>query len=552
MAGGADAAERTCAAAADEPAEPPGAATAVLQSPELPHANAAMPIPAQPPTLGDAHLAAASLRDGGPSKLLQPVLPALAQTPTDAVHARELWRVFSKVRDAVENGARLENLSWRLWYKSLGARPEAGGAPARSSDAEGTSVGEYMARIDLTVPESAVRPGLAVAAAGGRRPLSAEQAAPPTTPPVPPAPAPATTAAAAPAITVTEERPSAPIPILSGNSAIAARTPRAGQASGSLPNALPRVIKGFDVGPPPPVGPSVGSPATVLQHTRLAATSQLLSSASSAPGSPAPPARARALSDHRPAVAPPPRPPAPAADTGRAVNGVPAPRPRPKFFISETPSTPGDDDPFGIDKANARPPAPAPALPPAPAPAEPEADQPALARPPRPFGTVGVVIRRGDDLPAPAAAPLAPGLVTAAVAAPQARSSAFAKAEPAPRAPRALSSNLTEMLRRRQPPSPQLRPYSSAAGAPPPLVRPQPLRRMTADARPSALAPDAAFGPPDPEGMVGLPESLRQGLYLERQALFKYDYASSKADSDASAAASPADNTAFNEPITGW
>ncbi|KAI9007509.1 hypothetical protein J3Q64DRAFT_1648859, partial [Phycomyces blakesleeanus] len=27
------------------------------------------------------------------------------------------WRVCTKVKDSLENGSRLENLSWRLWFR---------------------------------------------------------------------------------------------------------------------------------------------------------------------------------------------------------------------------------------------------------------------------------------------------------------------------------------------------------------------------------------------------------------------------------------------------
>ncbi|KAI8075716.1 hypothetical protein BDF21DRAFT_300586, partial [Thamnidium elegans] len=28
-----------------------------------------------------------------------------------------MWTVFSKCKDSLENGRRLENMSWRLWYR---------------------------------------------------------------------------------------------------------------------------------------------------------------------------------------------------------------------------------------------------------------------------------------------------------------------------------------------------------------------------------------------------------------------------------------------------
>ncbi|TFK27890.1 DUF1752-domain-containing protein, partial [Coprinopsis marcescibilis] len=58
---------------------------------------------------------------------MSPMLPrsVLAVTP-DAVRKLEggdalsgLWNLFSKCKESIENGRRLENISWRLWYREM-------------------------------------------------------------------------------------------------------------------------------------------------------------------------------------------------------------------------------------------------------------------------------------------------------------------------------------------------------------------------------------------------------------------------------------------------
>ncbi|KAF8525894.1 hypothetical protein BU17DRAFT_41285, partial [Hysterangium stoloniferum] len=56
------------------------------------------------------------------SNLPGPVL-SLALDPvariqqSDGIAVGGLWSVLTKVRDAVIDGQRLENLAWRLWYR---------------------------------------------------------------------------------------------------------------------------------------------------------------------------------------------------------------------------------------------------------------------------------------------------------------------------------------------------------------------------------------------------------------------------------------------------
>ena len=49
-------------------------------------------------------------------------------SPLENMHSEEdvsyAWRVSNKVKDALENGSRLENMSWRLWYRHQHMRNE--------------------------------------------------------------------------------------------------------------------------------------------------------------------------------------------------------------------------------------------------------------------------------------------------------------------------------------------------------------------------------------------------------------------------------------------
>ena len=50
------------------------------------------------------------------SVLLEPVFPALSQHVTGD-NLRDFWKLFTKVKDSMQGGRRLENLCWRLWYR---------------------------------------------------------------------------------------------------------------------------------------------------------------------------------------------------------------------------------------------------------------------------------------------------------------------------------------------------------------------------------------------------------------------------------------------------
>jgi len=52
------------------------------------------------------------------SILLEPIFPNLTKVSTSGDQLRELWKLFTKVKDCTQGGRRLENLYWRLWYKS--------------------------------------------------------------------------------------------------------------------------------------------------------------------------------------------------------------------------------------------------------------------------------------------------------------------------------------------------------------------------------------------------------------------------------------------------
>jgi len=49
---------------------------------------------------------------------------------------RNTWRVFTKVKDVLDNGRRLENASWRLWFRERNKAQEAGGDASQLSELE--------------------------------------------------------------------------------------------------------------------------------------------------------------------------------------------------------------------------------------------------------------------------------------------------------------------------------------------------------------------------------------------------------------------------------
>ncbi|ORX46562.1 DUF1752-domain-containing protein [Hesseltinella vesiculosa] len=46
-----------------------------------------------------------------------PVLSLIKESPITTEDLTSMWHVFSKCKNNLENGRRLENLSWRLWYR---------------------------------------------------------------------------------------------------------------------------------------------------------------------------------------------------------------------------------------------------------------------------------------------------------------------------------------------------------------------------------------------------------------------------------------------------
>lgn len=65
----------------------------------------------------------------GPIITLSPHAVALLD-PSDLESVYSLWTVFSKCSAALENGKRLENISWRLWNKELLANPQQDEQPS--------------------------------------------------------------------------------------------------------------------------------------------------------------------------------------------------------------------------------------------------------------------------------------------------------------------------------------------------------------------------------------------------------------------------------------
>lgn len=62
---------------------------------------------------------------------------------------RKTWRVFTKVKDVLDNGRRLENASWRLWFKE---RNKMGGIPPDNTDMD-SNLSE-LEKYDLSLDKS--------------------------------------------------------------------------------------------------------------------------------------------------------------------------------------------------------------------------------------------------------------------------------------------------------------------------------------------------------------------------------------------------------------
>lgn len=68
---------------------------------------------------------------------------------------RKTWRVFTKVKDVLDNGLRLENASWRLWFKE---RSKAGGiAPTEAEqDVNLSELEKYDINLDASLRQAGV------------------------------------------------------------------------------------------------------------------------------------------------------------------------------------------------------------------------------------------------------------------------------------------------------------------------------------------------------------------------------------------------------------
>lgn len=64
---------------------------------------------------------------------------------------RKTWRVFTKVKDVLDNGRRLENASWRLWFKE---RSKSGLAPPDPSAVSLSELEKYDLSLDKSLREA--------------------------------------------------------------------------------------------------------------------------------------------------------------------------------------------------------------------------------------------------------------------------------------------------------------------------------------------------------------------------------------------------------------
>jgi len=51
------------------------------------------------------------------SVLLEPVFPSHSDAVVTGDNLRDFWKLFTKVKDSMQGGRRLENLCWRLWFR---------------------------------------------------------------------------------------------------------------------------------------------------------------------------------------------------------------------------------------------------------------------------------------------------------------------------------------------------------------------------------------------------------------------------------------------------
>ena len=59
--------------------------------------------------------------DGIPETDLLPSLLNLSKSPAES---HDAWKIFTKAKSALQNGARLENISWRLYHMKLAKEKE--------------------------------------------------------------------------------------------------------------------------------------------------------------------------------------------------------------------------------------------------------------------------------------------------------------------------------------------------------------------------------------------------------------------------------------------
>ncbi|KAI8915096.1 hypothetical protein BC831DRAFT_487716 [Entophlyctis helioformis] len=67
------------------------------------------------------------------------LIPSLIQHSKSPADSHDYWRLFTKAKDALPNGARLENLSWRLFHMKLSKERERTEGPLRLPGMDGDS-----------------------------------------------------------------------------------------------------------------------------------------------------------------------------------------------------------------------------------------------------------------------------------------------------------------------------------------------------------------------------------------------------------------------------
>ncbi|KAJ7499543.1 hypothetical protein FB451DRAFT_1015217 [Mycena latifolia] len=86
-----------------------------------------------------------------------PVL-AVVHDGLDAQDALQLWSVFSKCKDSLQDGRRLENISWRLSFRDLGRRSALPLEPSWPPTPESVSSSDSDTKSTTTTANSAASP----------------------------------------------------------------------------------------------------------------------------------------------------------------------------------------------------------------------------------------------------------------------------------------------------------------------------------------------------------------------------------------------------------